>query len=429
MPDKPLRFSTDTLLFDTVFTSLGSISKRVKVYNGNSSDILIEKIEVAGGPQSPFKAIINGFEGSILNNELLLSEDSLSVFVDVTINPLDQNLPYIVQDSLLFHINGKIQKVDLVAWGQDAHFLNDSILACNSIWTADRPYVIFNSILVDTLCTLTIDPGAKIYSHKGSSIYVKGTLKSLGTDQDRILWTNDRLDDYYINAPGQWGGMVILEGSKNNEFSFTDIRNALVGIRQGSPDNDTIPEVILRQVRIENMSGYGLLAFTSDTYAENTLINNCGISAIANLAGGNYQYLNCTIANMPLELFREGPSVVWSDNIILADNSLLEGDLSVRMINSIIWGSLKDELLTSVTGNNTVIFDVRNNLFRTENLGWEINNLLNQNPFFISPETYDFSVESTSPAINAGIDLGISIDLKGNPRDLSPDLGAIEYLF
>ena len=41
-----LDFSEDTLLFDTVFTTVGSVTKRFKVYNNNASPILIDEIEL-----------------------------------------------------------------------------------------------------------------------------------------------------------------------------------------------------------------------------------------------------------------------------------------------------------------------------------------------------------------------------------------------
>ena len=41
-----LDFSADTLLFDTVFTTVGSVTKRFKVYNKNVGKIRIDEIEL-----------------------------------------------------------------------------------------------------------------------------------------------------------------------------------------------------------------------------------------------------------------------------------------------------------------------------------------------------------------------------------------------
>ena len=44
-----LEFSTDTIIFDTVFTQIGSITKVFKVYNPHEQAINISSLELAGG--------------------------------------------------------------------------------------------------------------------------------------------------------------------------------------------------------------------------------------------------------------------------------------------------------------------------------------------------------------------------------------------
>jgi len=66
-PNARLDFSTDSVLFDTVFTSVGSITKRFKVLNRNTSAISISEIKLAGGGSSSFSINING--ESIINRK------------------------------------------------------------------------------------------------------------------------------------------------------------------------------------------------------------------------------------------------------------------------------------------------------------------------------------------------------------------------
>ena len=40
---------------------------------------------------------------------------------------------------------------------------------------------------------------------------------------------------------------------------------------------------------------------------------------------------------------------------------------------------------------------------------------------------YDFFLQSTSPAINEGTDVGITTDYEGRTRDATPDIGAFEF--
>ena len=58
-----LDFSTDTLLFDTVFTTVGSTTQRFKVYNNNIGTIRIDEIELMGGESSPFRFNFDGVPG------------------------------------------------------------------------------------------------------------------------------------------------------------------------------------------------------------------------------------------------------------------------------------------------------------------------------------------------------------------------------
>ena len=97
-----LSFSTDSILFDTVFTSIGSTSRRLKIYNPNEKAILISKIKLSGSNSSAFSLNINGQPASELNLLKLNGKDSMNVFIKVNINPSDQKLPFLVKDSIEF---------------------------------------------------------------------------------------------------------------------------------------------------------------------------------------------------------------------------------------------------------------------------------------------------------------------------------------
>lgn len=436
-----LRFSTDSVLFDTLFTSKQSITKRFRIYNDNEKAVNVSSIALANGNNSQYKVFVNGRASTEFNEVKLLGQDSLLVLVEVTIDPMDQNLPFLVTDQLLFNTNDNIQDVDLVAWGQDAVFLNGEILACNTTWTNERPYVIFNSVLVDSLCNLTVEAGAKIYSHKGSFIFIEGTIDVQGTDDERVLFTNDRFDEGFEDAPGQWGGLIFLPGSDNNTIDRADIRNGEFGIYLGTPDEDDDYDLVLSNSRIENIGGnetfvgniinvapgYGLLAISSDLYAFNTLVNNCEVNVLGNYAGGNYKYEHCTFGNFTFDFFRQVPSVVFADNIALGNNSLLVEDLSVEMTNSIIWGSLSEELQTSNAGGAQFNISIDHSLLRTRDSQWSgNNNVINEDPRFTNPRGYNYKLDTLSPAKDVGDVIGIMNDLEGTPRDVKPDLGAFE---
>lgn len=424
-----LRFSTDTVLFDTVFSSVGSITKRFRVYNTSTSAVRISKIELGGLQDSPYSVIVNGIEGKSFEDQLLLGKDSMLVLVSVTIDPRNQNLPFFVKDSLSFLTNSNWQDVKLVSWGQDAHFFNDSILDCHTIWTSEKPYVIYSSILVDSLCTLTIQKGARIYLNTNSYIFVRGSLQIEGEADDRVLIRNARLDAPYENAPGQWNGIVLLEGSTDNQVSHAIIRNAVFGFNLNTFDNDDEPDLVLESVVIENMLSAGIIAVNADIKASNTLINNCADYAVGNLGGGNYEYIHCTFANYGFDFFRESPSVVFTDYVKLNDGSEVINPLNIRFQNNIVWGNLKDEILVVSDRTNTQLTESHNLIRTTQTSFWEDNNnILNLDPKFKNPLLFDYSLDTLSPAKDKGL-FGLKIlDLEGKIRDNQPDLGALERI-
>ena len=436
-----LRFSTDTVYFDTLFTTLGSVTKRFRVYNDANNAVNISQVRLAGGTSSPFTIYANGESGPVVNDVRILGGDSILMLAEVTIDPQDSQLPFIVTDQIEFETNGNQQHVDLVAWGQDANFLRDSVLTCDATWTAGKPYVIYNSVLIDQGCKLTIEPGARVYSHNGSFIFVAGTLQAMGLPDNRITFTNDRFDEPFDNAPGQWGGLIFLQGSDDNSIDYTDIRNANIGIYLGTPDDDDDPDLVLANTRIENIGGntvlpsidsliqpgYGILAITSDLYAYNTLINNCQLNVAAHVAGGNYRYEHCTLANFSFDFIRREPIALFANNLLLGDDRLLVADIHVAMQNNIIWGGLREEIIFSNVEDVDFIMAIDNNIIKTTDETLLTENI-NIDPEFFDPAAYHYHLDTLSPAKDAGIPLGINLDHEGIMRDEKPDLGAFERI-
>ena len=71
-------FSQDTLLFDTVFTSIGSTIKFVKVYNHQDQPVLAHVYLEPG--QSFFRLNIDGTAGNDLKDVRIEGQDSIYIF-------------------------------------------------------------------------------------------------------------------------------------------------------------------------------------------------------------------------------------------------------------------------------------------------------------------------------------------------------------
>ena len=145
-PDAQVYISIDTLKFDTVFVSAGSVTQQVKIYNPNDQKIKLSSVELAGGGQSAFHINVDGIPGPSVSNTEIEANDSLYIFVTVTINPNADNAPFLVSDSILLNVNGKNRHIQLQAYGQNAHYLSSVAITSNTTWDNTLPYVILGGI-------------------------------------------------------------------------------------------------------------------------------------------------------------------------------------------------------------------------------------------------------------------------------------------
>jgi hypothetical protein len=60
-----LDFSTDSVLFDTVFHYAGSTTKLFRIYNKHSQPMIISKVYLAGGTSSNFQLNIDGLATTV----------------------------------------------------------------------------------------------------------------------------------------------------------------------------------------------------------------------------------------------------------------------------------------------------------------------------------------------------------------------------
>ena len=81
-----------------------------------------------GGEPSISRMNVDGLPGTEFTDLEIAPNDSLYVFVEVTIDPNEDQLPYVIEDSIRMVTNNNEQFVQLVAWGQNAHFYDRVII-------------------------------------------------------------------------------------------------------------------------------------------------------------------------------------------------------------------------------------------------------------------------------------------------------------
>jgi hypothetical protein len=448
-PDAQLRFSTDTITFDTIFTTIGSTTQRFTVHNPYGESVLISRIRLSGGDFSSFRLNVNGEVGNEIYETEVPAMDSIFVFVEVTIDPNGENLPMVVQDSIEFTINSNIQKIQLIAYGQDFKLIKGETIKTTT-WTSEKPYLVYDYAYVDSVSVLTIEPGTKVYFHKGAGLYVKGKIKANGTFQEQIQFLPDRLENSYKNVPDQWNGIVLFSGSHDNVFNFCTIKNANIGLQVGTIENEGFASLKLTNSVIENMAYAGLFALKSKIYGYNDVIANCGFYAVALLVGGEYEFYHTTIANYwgnYSNKARSTSSLVISNVLIIegsnGEKTSYNGDLEkANFRNSIIYGNNLREIELGNNNENTFNFFFENciiqvaDTFNTSNSDHYKNIWKGAkfDPLFIDPyKEYNYQLDTLSPAkdigkIVYGEQFPLDILNNGRTEDKGPDLGAFERI-
>ena len=460
-----LNFSTDSITFDTVFTTIGTSTKYFMVHNPYSETVKISSIRLSGGQQSNFRINVDGRSGNSHQDVEIPPKDSIWVFVEATVDPNNLQNPFVIEDYVEFITNSNRQTVKLVAWGQNAIYYTptsfsnnlpdytcltgpcgDNIPPVNVQWTDSLPIVIYGYVVVDSLDELTIQAGTKVHFHNSAGLWVYsgGKLTVNGTKEEPVIFQGDRLELPYSERPGQWDRIWINEGAQNS-INYAIIKNAFIGIQaEVSPftnppyDPNTPRYLEIKNTIIDNSASVGLLSSIFTIDAENLLITNSGQHNVVLRSAGDYNFTHCTFANYFDAAKRETPSFFVLNSFVTANATQVIGVPEVQLYNSIVDGDLDNEFDTEVINNGSITFDVQNTLLKTTyntSNNSEFQNII-KNPsseIFNDPLNGDFELFEQSVARNGGnINFAnqVPLDLNGESRttDGQPDLGVFEWV-
>jgi hypothetical protein len=421
--------STDTLYFDTVFTQSGSVTKEFRVINSGSEPLLIERIYLGGGEDSPFRLNINGMPGIEENGTVLAKGDSIFIFVDVFIDPTGDDSPVAVLDSVVFESGSYANRLILEAWGQDIWLLEDTVIG-TATWTEGKPYVVKGSLVVDTAATLTLSAGTRVFFHHSAMMTVAGSLHSDGSAEKPVLFATDRLEKQYEDVPGRWRGINFQDCSINNIMNFTEIRNAEVSVKL-SGSLSSIPDLKFNGARLMHNSVAALAAANARVFAVNSVFAHSGFSTVSLTDGGTYDFIFCTLVNRWEYGFRSEPVMM----IIAGEVTMPD----VSIANSVISGNLTNELkIEGPSGQigNSFIADSSLIKVDTTTSKWYTSSLFisvetTSAPRFIDEGAYDYRPDTLSPLLErAGRNDALlwPVDIRNMPRPTgaAPDIGAYE---
>ncbi len=451
-PQYKLSFSADTVLFDTVFTTVGSSTQILKIYNKNSKNINISSLKLAGGENSFYHLNVDGEvkKSNIFNDIELRANDSLYVFVEVNIDPQNSNSPIFVKDSIVFNTNSNIQNVKLLSYGQDVEILHKTIFKNDTLLSNPKPFLVMDTLFVDSNKTLTLAEGTKMYFHNKTGLFVYGNLVANGTLEKPILLRGDRTDKIFENTPynmvsNQWEGVFLLNPKGNHRLNYVTINSGYIGLFFINENRNFCPKMSLKNSRIHNFLKYGLCVRNGDVEVVNSEITNTGSYSVF-LNGGKHSFIHCTIANyFNSTRIRIQPSDREQNSaLVITDlNRVLPTETTFK--NCIITGAKNNEFSLLSRFEKQFNADFSNCYIKKENpdstlsyyknVVWaNYNDTVFRNTVFGVDKKYyyNFSLDSVSPAREIGnIDVAklYPLDINGKDRlkDGKPDAGASEW--
>ncbi|MFN8310068.1 MAG: hypothetical protein U0T73_08900 [Chitinophagales bacterium] len=456
-----LSFSTDTLTFDTVFTSLGTTTRSFKVRNTQGKAIQISSIKLMQLQGATFRMNVDGVSGNSFTNVEIPAHDSIYVFVEATINPNSGVNPLLIFDQIQFVTNGTTQQVTLMAYGQNAYYYRGRRIFSGTVtFPTDKPIIIlrgdsFPGLEVRDAATLNIAAGTKIFVGPNALISVNGTLNCNGTASDSIIFQGLRLEASYDAKPGQWLG--ILFGRNNtygahinmthtivdeSYFGVSDehILNVLAGARLTDsrlPDYQSYPitpTVTLNKTIIRNASSTCLTAFKATLNAVNCLFHSAGGQMVVCGLGGTYNFTHCTLANVNNRYTdHKSESLTLTESLVDIDEAGVGPfAISATVTNCVVYGTLQNELAFSPRNISNVSF--QNCLLRIPEDSFHLvqaaNNscIFNQDPLFREESGNDYRPDSVpSPLYRSGTVTSVSDDLRDVLRSTPPDIGALQW--
>lgn len=438
-PSATLSFSTDTVSFDTVFTDLGTPTARLIVHNRNKKGVNISSIRFSD-PDGYFRMNVDGVSGRTFSDVEIRGEDSIYVFIECYIPAGESAEPHLVSDKLEFVTNGVSQNVEVEAWGQNVTRLRGLTVENDMTLTAERPYVVFDSLKVMPGATLRVEPGTRLLFHDKAEMIVEGTLDARGEVGRMIQMRGDRLDNVlpdvgYDIMAGQWKGITLRAGSFDNRMEYVDMRSTQHGVVVDSCSVLDRSKLLLVNSWLHNSQGNVLRSKYAQIDAYGCCFSEAS-GAVVELTGGRHSFVQCTIANN--YLFSAISSPLLSLYHLLPEDA--EADpanplMRATFENGIIYGLAADINVDDLTGSDVIL---RYMLLKAKGNDDDnfINCLWDKDPLFYTDRPkylFNYRLRPDSPAIGAGDAAYVTeicrYDMDGLDRlaDGAPALGAYVY--
>ena len=437
--DQPT-FSVDTLKMGEVYTLEGSPTQRFIVYNRHDKLLNISSISLRDDADNHFRLNVDGFSGKSFSDIEIRPNDSIFIFVEATLPESGRNELLDLDRHLDFVTNGVTSTVVLNIKGQDVTRYNGLTVTGNTVWTADKPYLITDTVRVAPGATLTLEAGTKVRMKESAAFKIEGTLRAEGTAEKQVEITGYRTGNVASSIPyelmsGQWGGIYFTPTSRDNALSHTSVRNSSDGLTLRGNGDTSAPMLTITNCQIRNTTNYIIDALHAGVKAVGCELTDAS-QGILRLTGGNHIFNHCTIANYYLFSILGGPAIQMAHlNADMADEDSADMPfMKADFTNSIIYGNGTELSAGDLTGTDVTF---RTCIFKSggDNDDNFIDCLWDTDPLYYTVRNqyyFDYRLRPESPAIGASnpdCDIyGFTADRYGVASASPADLGAYTYV-
>ena len=206
-------------------------------------------------------------------------------------------------------------------------------------FTADKPYLVYDTVYVSAGVTLTIDAGATLLFHDKAALRCAGRMLANGTAEDPIFFRGDRLDRVVGSTSfdvmsGQWGGVIFTPPTMNNVLKHVIMKGSSIGMHCSANGDTTHCALKLLNCVLTNSASTCLATATCYVQLIGTEISDAA-EEVAYFAGGKVNASQCTFANYYLFKVPSYPIVNVFD-VEYVDGSI--GKIRADFNNCILYG-------------------------------------------------------------------------------------------
>ena len=182
------------------------------------------------------------------------------------------------------------------------------VISTNTTWSfSESPYIVTSDVVLYSANTLTIEPGVTVKFNSGTKLILRGTLNSIATAGNEIIFTSNS------NSPtkGSWLGIEIENNQKGKIIASHikgEFADKFITIK-GSSDNEII-NINNSEVKNCNYAFYGY------KQPQNNLPNKNRV-VFDNLNVNNNTY-----------------AFIYAENFIITNSIFSDGEMGISGVNS-----------------------------------------------------------------------------------------------